>query len=385
MTHTRYIVLLITILTLWSCKKKDQDENYSLTVKIDNLDNPNAKMYLANSFFNFKEGLIDSTSLNNGEFVIEGKISKPKEIAVFIDELGQGLKDKKGIIGVFSMYLEEADIIVTADKDSISNTVITGSKLNTEHKKYIGATKIPSKFNKRSILLRRSIKNEESPEEKERLVTELQDLTNQRSRYKDSVLQTYIKKNPDSYFSLDALIQLDRRNFDQNKLASFYEDLSNQLQSSEDGLEVIEKIKKKRAELGVLAPDFSQNDENGNPVKLSDYRGEYVLLDFWASWCAPCRAENPNLVKAYEKYNNKGFNILAVSLDTKKEAWLKAIEEENLPWTHTSELKGFKDEIATLYDVQAIPKNYLIDPSGKIIATNLRGYRLEEELEKIFD
>lgn len=141
---------------------------------------------------------------------------------------------------------------------------------------------------------------------------------------------------------------------------------------------------KQATSAGRPAPDFSQNDVNGNPVKLSSFRGKYVLIDFWASWCAPCRAENPNVVKVYAKYHDKNFEILGVSLDGEngKDAWEAAIKKDGLTWPQVSDLKGWKNEAAKIYTVTAIPQNFLVDPDGKIIATNLRGDDLEKALEK---
>jgi peroxiredoxin len=135
--------------------------------------------------------------------------------------------------------------------------------------------------------------------------------------------------------------------------------------------------------VGYTATNFSQNTPDGKKVSLTDFRGKYVLIDFWASWCRPCRAENPNVVAAYNRFKDKGFTVLGVSMDSNKDPWLAAIQQDNLTWTHVSDLKGWGNEVGKIYGVTGIPQNFLIDKEGKIVAKDLRGVALDEKLAEI--
>jgi peroxiredoxin len=162
-------------------------------------------------------------------------------------------------------------------------------------------------------------------------------------------------------------------------------ELSRELPNNPVAINLAEMVNTKRSlTIGAEAPDIELANPDGEIIRLSSLRGSYVLVDFWAAWCKPCRAENPNIVRAYNKYKNENFKVLGVSLDRTREAWLKAIEQDGLPWIHISDLKYWNSIVTKSYQINSIPASYLIDPEGKIVGKNLRGPMLEAKLKEIF-
>ncbi len=194
----------------------------------------------------------------------------------------------------------------------------------------------------------------------------------------------FVQYHPDALASIFVLMNA-MKTIPPATLKTLYASLSEEIKTSRYGKMTKAAIQQNTVTaIGATAPNFTLKDVNGNPVSLSSFRGKYVLIDFWASWCGPCRMENPNVVAAYKEYSDENFTILGVSLDREKDSWIDAIQQDKLTWTQVSDLKGWNSAAARLYHVNGIPANFLIDPSGKIIGKNLRGPALDSRLEAIF-
>jgi peroxiredoxin len=328
--------------------------------------------------------VVDSAQVTNGNFLISGFLADPSYAMLVIDHQGTGVAKLGNTPDMVTFFLDKGTINVTTAKDSIKAAAVTGSVMNDDNKALTLQLK-PINDDAKKL---NDEKNAATPTQQ--ASAEYQhDLQGKYKALQDrqrNVFITFIKGHPSSYLSLMVLGQMSKQGIDPVELDKLFGGLDATVQN----MEVAKILKKSLNELsataiGSMAPDFTQNDVNGTPVKLSSFRGKYVLLDFWASWCGPCRQENPNVVRAYNKYKDKNFTILGVSLDRPdgKADWQKAIKTDGLTWTQVSDLKYGDNEAAILYYVQAIPANFLLDPTGKIIAKNLRGSDLDDKLAEL--
>ncbi|WP_293784713.1 TlpA disulfide reductase family protein [uncultured Pedobacter sp.] len=358
-------------------------KGYTIKGQIGKLGKP-AKAFLLTT----KEGkqVLDSVPLVNGSFTFRGHVDGPMEATLRLkhDDAVE-IPGKRIKIDGLSLILDNEDITITG-KDSLKTAVMKGST-QTEESRRVDDLLRPI-YNKMQALNK---EYEDLPEAKKQDKAVIMDLEKRAQKTEKEIMDAkidYVKKNPNSFMSLMALNSTLAPGFDAVEMEKVYLTINPKLRDSYFGKEVGLRIATfKKTQEGVEAQDFTQPDVDGKMVKLSDYRGKYVLLDFWASWCAPCRRENPNVVKVYEQYKSKGFEILGVSLDkaADKAKWIKAIADDKLTWKQVSDLKGWENEAAAKYEVKAIPMNFLIDPSGKIIAKELRGPALEAKIKEIFD
>ncbi|WP_461788576.1 redoxin domain-containing protein [Pedobacter sp.] len=345
-----------------------------------------SKIYLV--FAENGQRLTDSAIVNNGAFEFKGKVTSPVMGNVFnkINPYVKGANTKN--MDYTALYIEPGNITLNS-ADSLKSAVAGGTAANIDNAKLSAMLK--SFTDQEKVLNDEYAKYTKEQKEDKVVMDALIGKFNVIRDQKTPIYLKFVKENPKSYISLVQLNSLAGNDKVVGDVEKLYATLSPELKATKIGQAIPSTIEAtKKTAVGVMAMDFAQNDADGKPVKLSDFKGKYVLVDFWASWCGPCRQENPNVVEAFQKFKDKNFTVLGVSLDggntrTTKEAWLKAVEADQLTWTHVSDLQGWNNAVSSAWGIKSIPANFLIDPNGKIIAKDLRGSALQNKLSEILD
>ena len=369
-----YLILLLALMSSMTYAQQGEKQPFLLKGQIENA--PKAMLYLSEKKPLSEKAYKDSTLTDEaGNYTFQGVIPEPRLFTLRI-------KGRNKLTEIANFYVENSSVMtLNGLADSLYKAKVTGSKEQEIFEAFVPV------YNKAisdasAVLykpyLESKARNDSAAMLKEGGIADRKMIDKVAELASDFVVQ-----QPGSAFSLELVDMLMKyaRLSTADSLMRLIE--RTPAGKYEAGLKLRKNLKTLMSlRIGSMAPDFTQPDTAGTQVSLSSLRGKYVFVDFWASWCAPCRAENPNVLKAYNKYKDQNFTVLAVSLDENRKSWLKAIKDDNLPWTQLSDLKGFASEAGKLYAVTSIPASYLIDPEGKIIAVNLRGEALELALEQ---
>jgi peroxiredoxin len=358
--------LLITAAIIVSCSS---EERYKIKGKIKDSDGITFYLKISDGV-NFID--IDSAVSQRGSFTMKGGAVEHPQVAALV----AGNTNR-----VISFYLENSKITIKGSIDSLFKANITGSKTHDEYKAYIESN-IPLGDAYQSLYVDFMAITADDDSTATIILSKIDSLEKELIKNQ----KEFIINNPASYVTPSFLLGLSG-DMSADELETYIINLDSVILNLPSIAALKNRVAAIRSvEIGAKAPDFTLNDVDDNPVSLySKIGAKALLIDFWAAWCAPCRLENPNIVKVYKEFNKKGFDIIGVSLDRSREDWIKAIETDSLKWTNVSDINGWDNPVAALYAVSAIPANFLLDTTGIIIAKNLRGEELFNKVKEVIE
>jgi len=368
----RLIIATLLALSIISCNK--DTNTYKLEGEAVGFPE-GAKIYVY-GLENKQPKAIDTLTVTGGKF----SASYPKTEGATLNFLR--FDDINGSVLYFP---ENEDMVATIYADSLQASRIKGGKQNESYGNFVDRMIVFNNQKQESMNRFREARQNNDTAAITKLQSENLNLVGEETEYK----KQYLKDNNNSLFSIMLISEMvNKKEITPQEASQYIENLNDKIKSSElteDLKASLEALKK--AEVGSPAPDFSAPTPSGEMMSLKDAMGKYTIIDFWASWCKPCRLENPNVVKVYNKYHDKGLNIISVSLDKaeQKDRWIQAIKDDNMDWYHVSNLQFWQDPIAQQYSVRSIPATFLLDENGVIIDKDLRGEALEAKMATLFE
>lgn len=369
----RILYLFITVL-LFSCNENDSN-SYQLEGTALGYEDGTQIFYFEIDGNN-QSKVTDTLEVVNGKF--SGSYPKIDDTALHFLRIGEGNAN-------ILFFVENEDIKATLYKDSIQASYVSGGKQNELYVEFQNESK---KIAKKRLEITKAL-NQAQLEQDGIMVTEFRQELNALASGEQAYKRKFVNENGSSVFGLMLLSEMfSKQEIPANEVTAILDGLGPKMASNELAADLRATIEaNKQANVGYPAPDFSATTPDGEQLSLKDAMGKYTIIDFWASWCRPCRMENPNVVNVYNKYHDKGLNIISVSLDKagQEERWKKAIADDKMNWYHVSNLKFWQDPIARQYNVRSIPATFLLDENGIIIDKNLRGPALGQKIGSLLD
>jgi len=371
---SKKILLLAGLSLLASCSKVGDNE-YLISGTATGIDN--GKMAILQIQNEMGPVSKDTVKVENGKFEFKGKFTEGPEIGfILIENLDSGM---------VPFILENGEINITVDKDTIQKSKIGGTNNNDKFQEYNDGSSV---IYKKMLAFQKNNQQKFMDAQKINDTVTMNSLRKQNMTFQkdmDKFSETFVEKNPNAFLSALLLENfIGRQTLEAAKIEKMYNALASDIKKTKSGARVNDFIKSQNAiTIGSVAPDFSAPNPEGKNVSLKESLGKVTIIDFWASWCGPCRAENPNVVALYNEFHPKGLNIIGVSLDKDAAKWKEAIAKDQLTWTHISNLKFWDDAIAKQYNVKSIPATFILDASGKIVAKDLRGAELKAKIAEL--
>lgn len=366
--------LLLAGLTLLASCSKVGDSEYLIAGKINGVENGKSAILQVQNEMGMTPK--DTAKIENGKFELKGTFTEGPEIAfIQVDGLSNGVP----------FILENGEINITIDKDTIQKSKISGTHNNDKFQKYNDESSL---IFKRMVAFQKANQEKIMEAGKNNDTVTINALRKENSKFQkemDKQSELFVEKNPDAFLSTLLLENfMARQSLDVAKIEKYYNALASDVKKTKSGKRVLEFIKTQTTlTTGKTAPGFSAPNPEGKIISLKESLGKVTIIDFWASWCGPCRAENPNVVALYNEFHAKGLNIIGVSLDKDAGKWKAAIAEDKLAWNQVSNLKHWSEPIAKLYNVQSIPATFLLDASGNIVAKDLHGAELKAKITEL--
>ena len=315
--------------------------------------------------------VLDSAYLTNSKVTFAGNLEQPEMIYLRVGETRK----------IINIFCENSEITVSVNVDELDKAVVTGSVIHDdlmEFKAYL------EPIDEKQVELGQQYQEAVASSNQDKM-KDIVELYNALRLEQLDRIKKFVNSKSNSYISLYITQMYLFNDIDAEELEMVLTGQDPSNYKTREYVVLDEHLRTiKRVAIGKPAVDFALNDTIGNPISISSFRGKFLLIDFWASWCAPCRKENPNVVRLYNDFNNKGFEIIGVSFDEDRSQWIKAIQDDNLTWSHVSDLKGFNSVAAQLYAIHAIPATVLLDREGNIIARNLSVDALREKLGELY-